>query len=53
MEEKQEGKDVDSEDDDRNDEIMDVDGIVKQPRKAYDQRESNSEIASVMESDFD
>lgn len=30
---------------------MDIDGIVKQPHKTYDQQESNSEAASVFESD--
>lgn len=45
--------DQDSDEEDRrmSDEFMDIDGVVKQQK--YDQQESNSEAASVFESDFD
>ena len=46
--------DVDSDDDGRkSDEVMDIDGIVKQNQR-YDQQESNSEVDSqLLESDFE
>lgn len=45
--------DQDSDEEDRrmSDEFMDIDGVVKQQK--YDQQESNSEAASVFESEFD
>ena len=51
-----ETKEADGDSDDerrRSDDIMDIDGIVKQNRQ-YDQQESNSEVASqLLESDFE
>lgn len=57
MEEKHaETKEADGDSDDdrrRSDDIMDIDGLVKQNRQ-YDQQESNSDVASqLLESDFE